>query len=208
VRTNFPIIWENIKILGARVVIWSKFHMKDQEILGVTVVRPTWRTVLCTPALGMAVLTHKKALQCSKFLSDAGLGSETAHPKLLQGCSLPRNLENWKYLHKRFHYETRTFFKTCEWNHLKFKYSRRTRSPAESERSVSAAGPTDGKPAAARSQAGLQVQGFRTVYYLFTFSNISNSGILITIFTNVPSHLAVIKAIFPKVLILMVTTLR
>lgn len=59
--------------------------MRDPEILGVTVVRATWCTVLCTTALGTAVLTHKKVLQCSKFLSDAGLGSETAHPKLLQG---------------------------------------------------------------------------------------------------------------------------
>jgi hypothetical protein len=60
--------------------------MKDPEILGVTVVRATWRTGLCTPALSTAVLTHKKALQCSEFLSDAGLGSETAHPKLLQAA--------------------------------------------------------------------------------------------------------------------------
>ena len=71
-----------------------KFHTKDPEILGVNVVRATWRTGLWIAALSTAVLTDKRALQCSKFLPDAGLGSVTAHLKLLQGCSLPRNFGN------------------------------------------------------------------------------------------------------------------
>ena len=87
--------------------------------------------------------------------------------------------------------------KEYELHHFKFKYSRRTPSAAESERAVPspdlalwviASRPSGGKTAAAMSRAGLQAlqprDGLEEDFmYLFIFSNVSNAGILITIFT-------------------------
>ena len=86
--------------------------------------------------------------------------------------------------------------KEREWNHFKFKYSRRTlKRAAESERAVpcpdvarwvSAVRPSGGKTAAARLRAGLRAlqhrEGLNEDFtYLFAISNLSNAVILIAV---------------------------
>jgi hypothetical protein len=80
--------------------------------------------------------------------------------------------------------------KKYEWNHFKFKYLRRILSAADNERAVpypdiafwvGAARSNCRKTAAVRLQPRGRLK--EDFMYLFTFSNGSNAGILLPIFT-------------------------